>query len=105
MLDAEESTGVADAAKQWGFANPVAGKSVEDLPKVPMLIVRAGKDQFPHLNESIDRFLVNALINNLPVTLTNHPGAPHAFDLWEDSELTREIIKRILAFLQFHLLE
>jgi hypothetical protein len=106
MLDFEGSTGVADASKQWGFANPGAGKSVEDLTKgTPMLIVRAGQDQFPHLNESIDRFLVDALINNLPVTFTNHPGAPHAFDLWEESEVTREIIKRILAFMQFHLLE
>jgi hypothetical protein len=30
--------------------------------------------------------------------------APHAFDLFHDSEVSREIIRRILAFLQFHLM-
>jgi hypothetical protein len=30
--------------------------------------------------------------------------APHAFDLFDDTPTSREIIRRILAFLQFHLL-
>jgi hypothetical protein len=58
----------------------------------------------PHLNETLDRFLVKALACNLPVTLANHPAAPHAFDLFDDSETSREMIRRILAFMQFHLL-
>ena len=52
----------------------------------------------------LDRFLVKALTCNLPITLVNHSVAPHAFDLFHDSETSREIITRILAFLQFHLL-
>ena len=35
--------------------------------------------------------------------MINHAGAPHAFDLFEDSEATREIIREILRFMQFHL--
>jgi hypothetical protein len=31
-LDADGATGVADAAGQFGFVNPCAGQSVEDLP-------------------------------------------------------------------------
>ena len=58
----------------------------------------------PRLNETLDRFLVKALIRNLPVTFVNHAAAPHAFDLFDDSETSREIIRRILAFFQFHLL-
>lgn len=105
MLDLEGSTSVADAARQWGFVNPCEGKSVDDLPKdVPLFIVRAGQDQMPHLNETIDRFMVKALTCNLPVTFVNHPSAPHAFDLFDSSETSREIIRRILAFMQFHLL-
>ena len=106
MLDLDGSTHVAEAAKVWGFVNPCAGKSVDDLPQgLPLFIVRAGQDQMPHLNETIDRFMVKALICNLPITFKNHPTAPHAFDLLHDSETTREIIRQILAFMQFHLLE
>ena len=32
MLDLDGSTGVATAQRTWRFANPVAGKTVDDLP-------------------------------------------------------------------------
>ena len=105
MLDIDGSTAVADASKKFGFANPCAGKSVDDLPpEMPLFVVRAGRDETPHLNETIDRFLVHALACNLPITFANHPAAPHAFDLFHDSELSRESIRQILAFMHFHLL-
>ena len=104
MLDLEGGTLVAEAARTWGFVNPCAGKSVADLPPdTPLFIARAGQDEFPHLNETIDRFLVKALIRNLPITFVNHAAAPHAFDLLHDSETSREIIRQILAFMRFHL--
>ena len=105
MLDFEESTMVAEASRTFRFVNPCAGKSVDDLPQgLPLFIVRAGQDEFPHLNETIDRFLAKALTGNLPITFTNHPTAPHAFDVLHDSETSREIIRQILAFMRFHLL-
>jgi acetyl esterase/lipase len=105
MLDLKGSTIVAEAAKMFGFANPCAGRSVDDLPQdLPLFIARAGQDQIPHLNETIDRFLGEALTRNLPITFVNHPAAPHAFDLFHDSEASREIIRQILAFMRFHLL-
>ena len=58
----------------------------------------------PHLNETLDLFLVRALGCNLPITFANHTEAPHAFDLFHDSAETREIIRQILAFMRFHLL-
>jgi hypothetical protein len=104
MLDLAGSTSVADAAATFRFANPAAGKTVEDLPRdLPVFLVRDGRDEFPHLNETIDRFLAQALSLNLPVTLVNHSEAPHAFDLMHDSETSRDVIRRILAFLRFHL--
>ena len=105
MLDLEGSTAVAEAAKTYGFVNPCAGRSVDDLPRdIPLLIVRAAEEQFPHLNEMIDRFVLNALARSLPVTLVNHPG-PHAFDLTQNSETARETIGQMLAFLRFNLVE
>jgi hypothetical protein len=104
-LDLEGSTGVSDAARMWGFANPCAGRGVADLPRaLPLFIARAGRDELPRLNETLDRFLCQALTHNLPVTFVNHADAPHAFDLLHDSETSREIIKLILAFLRVHLL-
>ena len=99
-LDLDGQTGVADAAKMFRFVNASAGKSIDDLATdIPMFIARAGADEVPHLNETLERFVVAALRRDLPVTVVNHPGAPHAFDLFHDSETTREIIRRILAFL------
>lgn len=98
MLDVEE------AAATFKFANPSAGRSIDDLRSdVPLFLARAGQDQFPGLNDALDRFVAGALRRNLPLTLVNHPEGPHAFDLVHDSEITREIIRRILGFLQFHL--
>lgn len=104
MLDLDGSTGIAEAARQWGFVNAAAGKSVDDLPPgLPLLVVRAGQDQFPHLNEMIDRFVAEALARNLPVTLVNHATGPHSFDLLDDSDAARNIVEQILAFMRFTL--
>lgn len=106
MLDLEGHTSTAESAKGFGFVNPCAGKSVRDLPAdLPLFIVRAGQDEVPHLNETLDRFVAEALTCNLPITFTNHATAPHAFDVMHDSEISREIIRQILAFMRFHLLK
>jgi hypothetical protein len=105
MLDLDGFNHMAEAARIWGCVYPCAGKSVDDLPHdIPLFIARAGRDEMPHLNETLDRFLGKALTRNLPVTFVNHPEAPHAFDINHDSETSREIISRILAFMRFHLL-
>jgi hypothetical protein len=105
MLDLDGSTTVAGAATQFGFANTSAGKSVDDVPRgLPLFVARAGRDEFPGLNDTIDRFLAAALRCNLPVTFVNHPDGPHAFDMFDNSDTSREIVRRILSFLQFHLL-
>ena len=104
MLDLDGATGVAEAAQTFRFSNPNAGKSIDDLPPaVPLFIVRAGQEQFPHLNDSIDRCLAQALTRNRPITFVNHATGPHAFDLLQDSETSREIIRQVLNFLRSQL--
>ncbi len=103
-MDGNGNTAVADAAKTWGFANAFAGRSFGDLRHdVPIFIARAGADEMPQLNETLDRFLAKALASNVPVTLVNEPAAPHAFDLVHDARATRESVVRILAFAQWTL--
>ena len=106
LLDLDGATDVADAAKQFGFANPGAGRTVADLRgDVPILITRAGRDQFPGMNASIDRFIRHGLDANLPITLVNHAEGAHAFDLFDDSRTSREIVRLTLRFLRQHLAE
>ena len=104
LLDLDGATEVADAARQFGFANPGAGRTVADLRRdVPLLITRAGRDQFPAMNASIDRFMRQGLAANLPITFVNHAEGPHAFDLFDDSRMSREVIRQTLRFVRQHL--
>lgn len=105
MLDLDESRVVAEASKTFGFVNASAGRTVDDLPQdLPLFLVRSGQDTFAGLNEAIDVFVAKALRRNLPITLVNYAAGPHAFDLMDDTDGAREIIKQILAFMQRHLL-
>jgi hypothetical protein len=100
-LDLDGATDVADASAQWGFVNAAAGKTAGDLPSaVPLLVVRAGRDQFAGLNDALDRFVAQALARNLPLTLVNHPTGPHSFDLLDDTDASRIVIRQMLAFLR-----
>lgn len=96
-LDYDGATQVADAAKMFRFAVPrmagiPAGK--------PIFVVRSGHDEMPGLNQSLDRFAMLALSANHPITLVNHPDAPHSYDLYHDSATTRAILRQALAFLR-----
>jgi hypothetical protein len=100
-LDLDGATDVADASRTFGFANPAAGKSADDLPSgVPILLVRAGADQFGGANAAMDRLTLKALARDLPITLVNHAGAPHAFDLDDNSDATKRVIADVLWFLR-----
>ncbi len=70
---------------------------------LPLLIVRAGKDEIPDVNRSIDRFVPAALAANYPFELLNHPEGGHGFETSHESERTREAIARTLSFLHYHL--
>lgn len=90
---------VPDAAEQFGIGVPARGRKIDDLPRsVPLLVVRAGQDQTPLLNVSLESFVSAALARDLPLTLINQPGAPHSFDLFDDSDASRSTIRRILSF-------
>jgi hypothetical protein len=104
LLDLDDATHVADAARQFGFANPGVGRTIADLRRdVPLLITRAGRDQFPGMNASIDSFIRQGLVQNLPITFVNHAEGPHAFDLFDDSRTSRDILRQTLRFLRQHL--
>ncbi len=99
MLDAPGTTHVADAAHQFGFAYPSI--EIERIDSsVRTLIVRAGRDTFSGLNDSIDHFMRASLEHNLPLHLINHATGVHAFDLLDDSATTRTVITQVLQFVK-----
>jgi acetyl esterase/lipase len=103
-LDLDGATDVAGAQAQFRFVNASAGRTIADLPReIPLFIARAGQDQMPGLNAALDRFIAQAISANLPLTVVNHPSGPHAFELFDDSATSREIVRQGLAFLRFHL--
>jgi dienelactone hydrolase len=101
LLDIGDATDVADAATQWGFVNAAAGVLVHTIPAdVPLLVVRAGRDQFAGVNTAIDRFVAGALATNLSLTIINYADAPHAFDVSDDRASTGDVIAFVLTFLR-----
>lgn len=98
-LDLNGSDAVAEASKSYRFANPCAGRSIGDLRDIPLLLVRAGRDEMPRLNESLDAFAAAAIARNAEITLVNYAEGRHAFDLFPDAPRTRTVVRRIVEFL------
>ncbi len=68
----------------------------------PLLIARAGLDQ-RDINRYLDRFVIEAITQNAPLTLLNHPTGHHGFDILDNDERSREIIRATLEFFQANL--
>ena len=76
----------------------------KDASKIPpMFIGRAGRDEVPTMDDSIDRFVKDALVKNIALSFMNHPQGVHGFDNQNDDERSREIIRSAIAFMQTHL--
>lgn len=54
------------------------------------------------LNAGMDRFVQAALSKNLTVEVFNHAAGHHGFDVEDDDERTREIIRRAVEFIRAH---
>jgi acetyl esterase/lipase len=76
----------------------------KDAAKIPpMFIARAGRDEVPTMDDSIDRFVKDALAANVALTLMNHPEGVHGFDNQNNDDRSREIIRAALEFMKVHL--
>ena len=69
----------------------------------PMFIARAGLDEIPTMNDSIDRFIREAISKNAALIVANHPRGVHGFDTQTDDDRSREVIRSALAFMKAHL--
>jgi dienelactone hydrolase len=68
---------------------------------VPIFVARAGYDNL-QLNNTLDGYVRRALDAEAQVTLVNYADGQHAFDVRDDTERSREIVRQTLDFLKFH---
>jgi len=69
----------------------------------PIFVARGGLDQIPTMNDSIDRFVKEAIDNNISLDFANHPEGVHGFDNQNDDARSREIIQKVIEFMKVHL--
>jgi len=68
----------------------------------PLLLVKAGRDSVS-LNQSLDEFRAQATSRGVALEFLEHPKGEHAFDIRNDDETSREIVRRTLSFVEQHL--
>jgi acetyl esterase/lipase len=83
--------------------SPIAYLANDSDKIAPLFIARAGRDQVPTMDDSIDRFIREAVEKNVALTFANHPQGVHGFDNQNDDDRSREIIQSALAFMKSHL--
>ena len=83
--------------------SPIAqlGADASGIP--PIFVARAGLDQIPTMNDSIDRFIREAVARNAALTVYNHPSGVHGFDNQNPDARSREIVRAALDFMRTHL--
>ena len=79
---------------------------MKDVPEIrqdiSLFIARAGIDSLS-LNKDIDTFVFEALNADIDLEFVNYLEGYHAFDIFNDTDRSREIIKKTLDFLVYHL--
>lgn len=98
-----EAHGAHETPETLKRFSPIAHLGSDAGRIAPVFIARAGLDEIPTLNNSIDRFTREAVSGNAAVTVVNHPRGVHGFDVLTDDERSREIIRGALAFMKTHL--
>ena len=94
------SNETTEMVKKFSPITYLAG-DVGTLP--PIFVARAGLDQVPTMNDSIDRFVREAIARNAAITFANHPHGVHGFDNQNDDDRSHEIIRSVLDFMKTHL--
>jgi acetyl esterase/lipase/ketosteroid isomerase-like protein len=69
----------------------------------PIFLAQGGRDEVPTLQNSVERFVTEALGRHVPLTFLFHPEAPHGFDNQLADDRSREIVRGALEFMRWHL--
>lgn len=98
MTEPGDNQFVSAAAEQFRFSHPPLGENFLDRSG-EILVVRAGRDEFPGVNESIDYFVEQAENRSLDVRLIEYKEGVHAFDVLDDSVESKAVLEQAIDFL------
>ena len=87
-----------DSLLRYSPAEALTGENAQRLP--PLFLARAGRDQIPGLNGSIERFMRRAIENNVTIDFAIHREGQHGFEFTNHDERSRQIIRESLAFVR-----
>jgi acetyl esterase/lipase len=107
VLDVPNDPDISDARRQQiAQYSPVSYVPFErsGCCAPPIFVAKAGLDN-PALNEGIDRFLAEARKreNYIQLEFQDHTEGRHGFDILDDNDRSRDIIRSALAFLKKNL--
>jgi acetyl esterase/lipase len=91
-----------DMPPQLAAQSPLAHLRAYPGKTPPMFIARMGKD-IAMLNRTVDAFIEQARTDGQPIEVADYPEGVHAFDVDLDTDESREIIARAIAFAKQHL--
>jgi len=108
LLDVQQYAppGDAGALRYLKAFSAIASLPEDASTLMPMLVVRAGRDDIPTLNDALDRFVARALAANAPITVMNHPTGGHGFDSFDnkgDEERSKQLVRSSIEFMRTHL--
>ena len=80
-------------------------RPISKIPEnIPMLVTRAGKDRFQIVKNTTDYFVAEAMRSNAQLTFINYSDGQHDFDVLDDTEISKLIIRQTVDFMKTHLL-
>jgi len=74
---------------------------VSTKPIAPMFIARMGKDH-PNISASVDHFISAAFNRGVTLTVSNDPEGHHGFDVEDDTDASRAVIRETMEFVKVH---
>jgi hypothetical protein len=79
--------------------SPLGALGVDAKSAPALLIARAGLDD-QWLNAGVDRFVAAAIAGGATLDLLTHPEGRHAFDILDDDDRSKTILRHTIEFLR-----
>jgi acetyl esterase/lipase len=99
MMGIPQGAAPDEIIKEFAISNYLS-QNPQQVP--PVMMVRAGKD-VAFINDSLDEFVQRAIKQNVSIEFINYVEGVHGFDVENNNERTREIIRRTMEFIKKHL--
>jgi dienelactone hydrolase len=103
--DGRDTDIIAASAKRFGFYWDGLKKMGQISKNIPLFVVSVGKESHPEVKDTTDHFVREAMSLGIPLTYIHYAGGQHDFDVMDDTEEARSIIRQTVDFLKTHLMQ